>query len=145
MQEVEFTSDVVLNLMKGLSDFSAAKLDRAYKDNDDDFIEAKNIEARLNASFVRVASLPAASIKDTIFSRQPVFFSLIIVLDDVSNHVTAKNLNAALLEMDRRFNSDKPISERPKQDALFYEACRASTQRIASRQVRHRYIKRFLS
>lgn len=50
-QEIEFVADIVLNLMKGLSDFSAAKLDRVYKDNDEEFPDSKSIRGRLDECF----------------------------------------------------------------------------------------------
>lgn len=41
MQEIEFLSDIVLNLINGLSDFSAARLNKLYRSNEDEFAEAK--------------------------------------------------------------------------------------------------------
>ncbi len=44
MSEVQFISDLVVNLMDGLTDFSASKLDQYYKGNDEDFPRADEIE-----------------------------------------------------------------------------------------------------
>ena len=144
MQEIEFISDVVLNMLEGLSDFTSRNLDKIYKDNEENFKEAKNIKKRLDSVFSRIASLSASTIRDTIFSRRPVFFSLVLVLDE-KPRTRGKKLESALCEIDERFNSDKPPSERSKADSEFYEACRASTQRIATRKVRRRYISKFLN
>lgn len=143
MLEMEFISDVVLNMLSGLSDFTAAKLDKIYKDKDVVFPEATNIKKRLDSVFSRVASLPASAIRDTIFCRKPVFFSLLFEMDR-NKTAKGKKLEDAIMEIDERFNSDKPLNERPRTDAEFYQACSASTQRIASRRVRSRYIGRFL-
>lgn len=145
MQEVEFVSDLVLNLLKGLSDYSGAKLDKLYAEHEDDFPQALGISRRLEACFSKIASVPKTTISDSIFSREPVFFSLAIVVDELGAKLQIKKLARALLEIDRRFNSDKPLSERPENDVAFYEACRASTQRIATRRIRHKYIKSFLA
>ena len=144
MEETEFLADVVLNFLEGLSDFRKNKIDGLYANNEEEFQNAAKIKQRLDACFSKVASLPATSITDTIFYRVPVFFSLIIVLDEIGASLSKRKLNSALLEIDRRFNSDKPVNERPATDAQFYEACRASTQRIKNRKVRHSYIMRFL-
>ena len=72
-----------------------------------------------------------------------MFFSLVLVLDE-NPHARGRKLEDALCEIDERFNSDKPPNERPKTDSEFYEACRASTQRIANRKVRRSYISKFL-
>ncbi len=144
MQEVEFVSDLVFNFINGLSDFKGASLDAMYSEYDEDFPDSQNLSKRLEACFSKIASLPAASISDTIFSRSPIFFSLIVVLDSSNVKIPTKKLEAAIKEIDDRYNSDKPVIDRPKIDAEFYDACRASTQRIASRRIRDKYIKRFL-
>jgi len=145
MQEVEFVSDVVLNLLKGLSDYSGAKLDKLYTEYENDFPHAADISRRLESCFTKIASVPKTSVSESIFSREPVFFSLVLVMDELGSKLQIKTLARALLEIDRRFNSDKPLSERPQNDVEFYEACRASTQRIATRRTRHKYIKSFLT
>lgn len=144
MLEVQFFADLCLNLLNGLSDYSAARLDNLYKTKDDEFDEAEDIERRLDRCFVRVAELPKDIIHDTIFSRQPLFFSLIIVLDEHHRLPSAKTLATALRDIDARYNSDVPLPERPPGDTAFYEACRASTQRLTNRKTRHGYINSFL-
>lgn len=144
MQEIEFVSDVVLNLMSGLSDFRAALLDKMYEEYDEEFPNANEIAKRLDSCFSRVAAIPASAINDTVFSRKPIFFSLILALDEIPK-AKGKKLEDALHAVDDRYNADKPLSERPKTDVEFYEACRSSTQRIASRRIRNKYLKRFLS
>ena len=143
MKEIEFLSDVVLNFIRGLSDFSAERLDGLYSEFDEDFPNASRLQKRLNACFSRIASLPAETIKDTIFSRQPLFFSLLIALDATKKRLTTASLRDAIIKIDERFNSDVPVNERSNCDAAFYEACRASTQRIATRKIRNEYISSF--
>ncbi len=140
MQEVEFLSDIVLNLIKGLSDFSATMLNRLYADYEDDFPIADKIAKRLDSIFSKVAILPIESIADTIFSRQPIFFSLALAIDEIGR-ISTNKLKEALLEIDARYRSD----QKTKRDEEFYEACQASTQRISTRKVRHSYIISFLS
>ena len=144
MNEVEFISDIILNMLEGLSDFSNPKLKKIYANNEENFQEAPDIKKRLDSVFSRIASLSAATIRETIFSRSPVFFSLALVLDE-NHHARGRKLEDALCEIDDRFNSDKPLNERPKADSEFYEACLASTQRIANRKVRRSYISKFLN
>jgi hypothetical protein len=144
MREMEFLSDIVLNFIRGLSDFSADRLNKIYHEYDDAFPDSAKLEKRLDACFSKIAGLPAETIKGTIFSRQPVFFSLILAIDETNPRINLTKLNEAILEIDNRFNSDLPVSDRPKRDAEFYEACRASTQRISTRKIRHNYISSYL-
>lgn len=143
MQEIQFIAGIVLNLRQGLSDYSDQKLDKLYKANDEEFPEVNEIERRLESCFTTIASMPKTVFTDTIFSRQPLFFSLVLVLDGLTR-VKSKTLQESLLEIDRRFNADTPVNERTRVDADFYEACQSSTQRIKSRKIRDRYLRRFI-
>lgn len=145
MKEVEYVSDIVYNLLNGLSDFSAVRLNSIYAENEDVFSERVKVARRVEKIFSLITAIPASTIKDTIFRRQPIFFSLAIVLDKLTPKPSKSLLIDAIMEIDRRYNSDKPLSDRPQIDAEFYEACKSSTQRIASRKVRNKYITRFLT
>lgn len=143
MDEVQFISDVIINLIQGLSNFSSPKITKFYRDFDANFDNADNINKRLNRVFDCIINLEPNSIKQTIFCRQPIFFSLIMILDSLKKHKT-KAIESGLLEIDERFNSDVPVSERPKEDINFYNACSATTQGLPNRKVRDRYIKKFI-
>lgn len=138
MTEVQFVSEITLNLQKGLSDFSQAQLIKLYKDNDEDFPQAAQIMQR----FERVMGLMQdvqPSITNTIFSRSPIFFSLFLALDEVP--VKALKLRRRIAEIDEIFNE---IEDNPgggsAADVEFHDACVASTQRIKSRRARAKYI-----
>lgn len=144
MQEVQFVSDLVLNMLNGLSDYSAARLDNIYVKFDDTFPKAQKLAARLEHVFARIASLNPAAVRDTIFSRHPLFFSLCIVLDSARRPPGKARLEDGLYLIDKRFNSDTPPSQRSQEEAEFHGACTASTQRIKTRKIRDRYIRRAL-
>ena len=143
MQEIQFVADIVLNFLQGLSDYNDKKIDHLYKEKDEEFPEAKEVERRLESCFSIIVTMPKTVFVDTIFSRQPLFFSLVLVLDQLE-HVNAKSLKESLLKIDKRFNADTPMSERPHSDADFHAACTSSTQRIKNRKIRDRYLKRFI-
>ena len=143
MQEIQFVADIVLNFLQGLSDYSDLKIGKLYQEKDEEFPEAKEVEQRLESCFSTIASMPKTVFVDTIFSRKPIFFSLVLVLDQL-RRVKAKSLQESLFEIDERFNSDTPMSKRTSAESEFHEACIASTQRIKSRKIRDRYLKRFI-
>lgn len=143
MTEVQFISDLVVNMLDGLTDFSASKLNKCYRDFDENFPHGDEIRQRLDRVFDFLISLEPEVISDTIFQRQPIFFSLFLVLDQLDS-LSKKKIERGLVEIDSRFNSDPPLSERPKEDANFYLAASSTTQRIAQRKVRDKYIKRFI-
>ncbi|MFC2078445.1 DUF262 domain-containing protein [Candidatus Bipolaricaulota bacterium] len=144
MQEVQFVSDISLNLLRGLTDYSAKRISDTYKEFDDEFAQAEAIAQRLARVFSTIAALDPTAIKDTIFSRQPLFFSLVVALDGAANIPTKRALETRLHGVDDMFNADIPLTERLEADAEFLGACTSSTQRIRSRQIRHDYLREAL-
>lgn len=143
MNEVQFISDTVINFIEGLSAYNAAKITKYYHDNDDVFDKMDDINERLNRVFDTCVSINPIAIKQTIFNRQPIFFSLLVILDEMKKHNLTKIENG-LLEIDNRFNSDKALADRPKEDINFYNACSATTQSLPNRKIRNSYIKTFI-
>ena len=141
MLEVQFVSDLVMNMLDGLTDFSAARLNGVYHRYDHEFPEAPDLEARLERVFRCIANLQPGAIRDTIFRRHPLFFSLFLVLDGLDQLPDEQSLEAALHDIDAMFNADMPAADRSDRDNEFIAACRASTQRIKSRRVRDEYIR----
>lgn len=144
MNEVQFISDVTINFINGLSDFSDSKITKFYKDNDEAFTKAKSLSKRFDQIFDLLVSLNPDTIRQTIFSRQPLFFSLLVVLYGIPRFNKAK-IEKGLLEIDERFNSDVILSDRTKADLGFYNASSSTTQRIVNRRIRHNYIQKFIS
>jgi hypothetical protein len=145
MLEVQFVSDIVINLINGLSDYGSTKIDKFYSNNDEEFPEIDSVSKRLENVFGKIISIDKTVIKETIFSRHPILFNLILILDSVNNKIANRFLEDKLFEIDRRFNSDLPVSERPKEDSNFYIACTSTTQRIKSRRIRDKYIRKILN
>lgn len=141
MLEVQFISDLVMNMLKGLSDYSAKRLNAIYSEYDEDFPDAADITGRLDRVFQCIATLNPNVIRDTIFRRQPIFFSLLVVLDTLRPIPDRQTLEFALHGIDAMFNASLSPSDRPASDLAFIAACTASTQRIKARLVRDEYIR----
>lgn len=144
MAEVQFISDLTINLLNGLSDFSEPKITKFYKDYDEEFKEAGKLSKRYDEIFNFLVSLNPQTIKQTIFSRQPLFFSLLEVLSGIQTF-NKKKTEKGLLEIDARFNSDIPLAERINADINFYNASSSTTQRLNNRKIRQLYIKKYIS
>lgn len=144
MSEVQFISDLVFNMINGLSDYSSEKLDKIYNEFDEDFPRQDEISGRFENVFSQIAGLDPSAIKDTIFSRQPLFFSLCLILDSLGKKMAHKILEQVLFSLDQNFNADTPIAERKPEDVEFYNACIASTQRIRSRKTRDTFIRKYI-
>ena len=145
MNEVQFVSELAINIRDGLSDYSAAKIDDTYRDCDEAFPRRDDIEARMDRVFTKIAEIQPRAIRDTIFCRAPLFFTLFLVLDSLKAKMPNDRLEGALNRIDQVYNSDTPVAERSKRDTEFYVACTSNMHRIKSRKVRDAYLRAFLS
>lgn len=146
MNEVQFMSDVIIDYLDGLTAYSAGKLDKYYKKYDSEFHKSDEISERLDKVFNLLIKIEPNSIKETIFKRPPLFFSLMVALDFIgTNKIDLKKLETGLFKIDEIFNSDTPVSERNKKDIEFYNASSSTTQGSTQRQTRHDYIVYYIS
>ncbi len=139
MDEVMFMSDVIINLADGLASYSASKLNKYYKDFDDDFPKRNQVKLKLEKTFDSLVSIKPDTITQTIFNRSPIFFSLVLAIDALEK-VNLKKIEAGLYKIDEKFNSDTPLASRPKEDINFYNASSSTTQSLENRKIRHNYI-----
>ena len=142
MSEVQFMSDLVINLKDGLTSYSSQKLDRYYLQYDDNFDDANNISNKLDLVFNLIGELGPDIFKNTIFSRPPVLFSLIMAVEsDIENINIAKVLQA-MIDIDAHYHLDN--ENKSEDDRAFESAISATTQGEQQRLVRNRYVKGFI-
>ena len=144
MLEVQFVSDVVMNMVGGLQDFSEKKLSDYYKANDDVFPEEGNVEKRLDRIFSLLVEMPGGTLRGTIFSAPQLLFSLILVIDAIGR-VTVKRIRECVVELDSMVEA-MATGESP--DALSTQIYGAFTpgnlHRIRSRRLRAEVIESYL-
>lgn len=136
MNEVQFVADLVLNLIEGIVDFRPANIDSLYEKYDDFFDLEENINSRILNVMDKFFDIPQRTFKDTIFHRQPIFFSLFLAVGqrpDITTHRLEDDMNY----IDALY-SDSDI--RGSEVEGFRDAVSASTQRLASRKIRHSFI-----
>jgi len=136
MDEVQFISDVINNMINGLTDLKQPALNRIYGEYEEDFPQQDVIRSRLDQVFQTVGWVTPGTIKETIFNRHPLFFSLVMALDE-SQITQGERVQSAILEIDEIFQSTENVND---MDEDFKKACTSSTQTLSSRKVRHDYI-----
>ena len=141
MNEIQFISDLALNLLEGLSDFSPAKLNSIYRRFEEDFPHQTELAQRMDRLFDFIVDIEPSVIRDTIFSRQPIFFSLLLVMDSMEKLEGSKVVKS-LYEIDARYDQDSGYQT--EDDQRFVGASTSTTQRIRQRTIRDAYIRRFL-
>jgi hypothetical protein len=144
MVEVEFVSELTLSMLSGLTDHSSTIINNFYEKYDESFEQGVELDAKFEKLFSKIVSLPIGVIKDTIFSRVPLFFSLCVLLDSIDCKIENSKLERGLFSIDRMYNKDVPLSQRNADEAQFILACTATTQRIRQRKIRDQYLRKEL-
>lgn len=82
MEEVELTSDLVMNMLFGLTGKSQAKLDRLYRDREDAFPEGDELSRRFRRVMDMIDDVFGRDIRETTFSSTVNFFTLFVFFYD---------------------------------------------------------------
>jgi len=141
MVEVEFISELAMNMIDGLSGHNAVRINRFYQMYNEDFPQRDDLEMRFETLFGKIAEVERNAINGTIFSRIPLFFTLCFVLDSIRGDITKSRLDQGLYEIDEIYNAEIPITDRESDDADFIMACTATTQGMRQRQIRDSYVR----
>ena len=104
MNEVQFMADLIINLIDGLTGYSSKKLDDYYKRYDDNFEYGEETSIKLNNIFDNIICLNPDVIMNTIFQRPPLFFSLIMAIQDRLQDIDTKRLEQSLIDIDAIYN-----------------------------------------
>jgi hypothetical protein len=138
MQEVQFISDLVINLIQGLSDFSAKEIDRYYREHDEDFPRADEIAERLDALFAKLVALPVEIFGDTIFKQYQLAFSLMVALDRLrEQNVPPARVQEVIREIDARVAAFKELEVLTEEQTRFLDGFTGGNlHRIRTRRIR---------
>lgn len=143
MSEVQFIADLSISMVYGIADFSALRITNAYKNWDEDFPEQGELSARFERVFNYIAEMRIEAIRDTIFSRSPLFYSLVLVFDSLDKLPPLQVAEDQLSEIDVLFTDPGPVTGRREELYAFITASTSTTQRIRQRRVRDRFIRSF--
>ena len=144
MLELQFVSDLVLNLSEGLQDFNSKRLSDYYALYDDEFPKATEIKQRLDAVFGILVNLPDGLLRRTIFSVPQLLFSLILVMEAVPQ-VRCAAVEDCITELDARVESVRSGENLEALKRDVYEGFTSGNlHRIRSRRLRDEQIRRYL-
>jgi hypothetical protein len=145
MQEVQFISDVVINLIEGLTDFSATKIDAYYKRFDDAFVDEQNIAGRSENMFACLISVSPQTYLDTLFPVPQILLSLMIAMDSAATFLPGDKLTNCMLEIDRLIRGYQDLDELTAEQANELSGFTGGNlHRIRARRIRNDVICREL-
>ena len=139
MQEVQFVSDLAINLVEGVVDFSAPKINRYYKDYDVEFPQANELNERFEDLFRKIAAIPPSVFTDTVFQQQQLAFSLLVVVDRMRNGdiINDVNIQRCMHDIDARVAAYRDLEVKGEAETRFLEGFSGGNlHRINKRRVR---------
>lgn len=139
MQEVQFVSDLAINLVEGLVDFNAAKINSYYRNFDADFPEVSELRERFDNIFEQLAAIPPTVFSDTVFQQQQLAFSLMMVVDRFRDResVNDVNIQRCMHDIDARVAAYRDLQVKGETESTFLEAFSGGNlHRIAKRRIR---------
>jgi hypothetical protein len=142
MQEVQFISDLAINLIYGLSDFSATSIDKFYRTNDAEFPQMEDISKRMEALFAKLAVIPAGAFRDTVFKQYQLAFSLMVVVDRLrAQNPTPEKIEQVIRDIDARVAAFQELDVKTEEETSFLEGFTGGNlHRIKTRTIRDQAI-----
>jgi len=145
MAEVEMTSDLVMNIMKGLTGKTQRRLDAIYKEYDQSFESAEEVKRRFRHMMESIERLLGGRLRSTVFRSKVYFFSLFVFLYDrfyeLGSNLDRRKpeapdagLTDRLLEVSERVRSERVSPE-------FLDAVQRASADLGRRETRLRYFK----
>lgn len=142
MQEVQFISDLAINMINGLSDFNAKAIDNFYRDNDTEWALMDEISKRMESLFAKLVAVPAGAFKDTIFKQYQLAFSLMIVVDRIrAQNPAAEEIEQVIRDIDARVAATLEKDAKTEEESNLLEGFTGGNlHRIKTRTIRDQVI-----
>ena len=145
MLEFQFISDLTINMMEGLPDFSAKKIDNYYADYDENFSQSKSIATRLERIFDSLTEIDPETFKKTIFHIPQILFSLMLIIDaHRPKRFHTPKLKDTILKIDELITSWGEVETPKPITSLIYESFTSGNMhRIRYRKERDKLIRKY--
>ena len=141
MQEVQYISDLVINMIEGLSDYNPKSIDNYYRQYDEEFPQRDELYERIDSLFSKLALIPANTFSDTVFKQYQLTFSLMIVVDRLRNQngINAAKIEQVMREIDARVAAFQDLDVKTDEQTTLLEGFTGGNlHRIRTRLIRDR-------
>jgi len=146
MQELQFVSDLVVNLIQGLSDYSASQLAAYYKKYDESFPMEEEVGIRLESIFQKLVCLDVSDFTDTIFKSAQLVFSLMMVIDAAgADRIKLDKMHRVMRDIDTQVTAYLGDRDLITDAHIVVAFTGGNLHRIRSRSVRHDILMRALA
>ena len=149
MKEVEMTSDIIVAIVRGISDISA--ISRVYKEFDPDFPAKELAVSAFRTTLSFVTENLREAVRITRFRTLAWFYSLMVAVADAKVGIPDGNGASLLQPKDdlyrRMYAVDKALkqTEPPPGLADLYDTLSRATSHVRERRIRHSYFFKMLT
>lgn len=149
MKEVELTSDVMVAIVRGISDI--AEIANAYRSFNDEFPQQQTVVAKFRETLNFLTEQLFEPIRTTRFRRLAWFYSLMVAVTDARAGIPdgsgpnglrpGKELTGRLYDIDEVLRRDEP----PQGLAELHSTLFRATSHVRERRIRHRHFFEMLT
>lgn len=146
MKEVELTSDLVIAMLEGLGAKSQARINRAYREFDDEFPHARVLAKRFEKVMDAIDDLAGEELRETVYSREIWFVVLFTLLyeqmypgTDLSVRRSPEKVPSSLGR--RLVKASEEVRQATDLPPEVLDALRGASSDAKSRRVRLEFIK----
>jgi hypothetical protein len=149
MKEVELTSDVVVAMIRGISDINVIKT--IYEELDDEFPQREEFEHRFSSSLEYVYINYEEAVRTTRFRRIAWFYSLFLAVIDalfgIPNGFGPAEIQNNMLVSSRMYQLDEALKakEPPQELQELHSTLSRSTVHTRERKIRHEHFFNMLT
>lgn len=149
MKEVEMTSDIMVAVIRGISDMADIK--DLYAKYDEQFLMKEHVMESFRTTLSLVTDQLPIAVKTTRFRRLAWFYSLMVAVADAIVGIPKGNgpckLQAGAHLRERMLNIDKALKQEEIPDGLkeLHDTLSRSTSHVKERRIRHNYFSKMLT
>ena len=149
MREVELASDVLVAIIKGISDISA--IASVYKEYDDEFTAAETVSHLFRSALQSIREHLSPVVRSTRFRRRAWFYSLMVSMCDVLQGIpggmganalqSGESVGLRMLDLHHVLKLPEP----PEGLASLHATLSRATSHVHERRIRHEHFYNLLS
>jgi len=149
MKEVEMTSDIMVAIIRGISDMTEIR--KVYADLDEEFPNKEHIMTTFRKALSFVTEHLSEAVRATRFRRLAWFYSLMVAVVDakvgIPKGTGPGNLQSGVRLRKRMLNIDKALKQEEIPDGLkeLHDTLSRSTSHVKERIIRHSYFFKMLT
>ncbi len=149
MREVEMTSDILVAIVRGISDIK--DIAKAYKDFDPEFPQKEMAAKAFRTTLSFVTDNLSEAVRYTRFRRLAWFYSLMVAVADakvgIPNGNGPRDMESGEELYQRMLNIDAALKQEETPPGLkdLYDTLSQATSHVRERQVRHGYFFKMLT